>query len=123
MSALAGKYLESAQPDVVVHCDASGSIGCAAWWFEGWLHYEWPPEVAAASITPSETLPVVSACAVWDQLWRNKQIWVYCDNEAAVANLNSGRSKDPVPIFYQGNLWFGAGGSPQDEHFSRCSVP
>eukprot|EP00731_Ephydatia_muelleri_P016296 Em0009g720a len=89
------KILESAQPDVVVHCDASGSIGCAAWWSEGWLHYEWPPEVAAASITPKETLPVVFACAVWGQLWRNKLIRVYCDNEAAVANLNSGRSKEP----------------------------
>ena len=95
VSAVAEKYIESAHPDVVVHCDASGSIGCAAWWSEGWLHYEWPPEVAAASITPKETLPVVFACAVWGQLWRNKRIRVYCDNEAAVANLNSGRSKEP----------------------------
>ena len=30
VSALDGKYLKSAQPDVVVHCDASGFIGCAA---------------------------------------------------------------------------------------------
>eukprot|EP00731_Ephydatia_muelleri_P006555 Em0003g803a len=88
------KILESAQPDVVVHCDV-GSIGCAAWWSEGWLHYEWPPDVAAASIMPKETLPMVFACAVWGQLWRNKRIRVYCDNEAAVANLNSSRSKEP----------------------------
>eukprot|EP00731_Ephydatia_muelleri_P013916 Em0007g1226a len=87
--------LELVQPDVVVHSNASGSIGCAAWWSEGWLHYEWPPEVAAASITPKETLPVVFACAVWGQLWGNKRIRFYCDNEAAVANLNSGRSKEP----------------------------
>ena len=87
--------LELVQPDVVVHSDASGSIGCAAWWSEGWLHYEWPPEVAAASITPKETLPVVFACAVWGQLWGNKWIRFYCDNKAAVANLNSGRSKEP----------------------------
>ena len=52
-------------------------------------------EITAASITPKATLPVVFACAVWGQLWRNKRIWVYCDNEAAVANLNSSWSKEP----------------------------
>ncbi|KAL5510124.1 hypothetical protein EMCRGX_G005615 [Ephydatia muelleri] len=88
--------LELVQPDVVVHSNASGSIGCAAWWSEGWLHYEWPPEVAAASITPKETLPVVFACAVWGQLWGNKRIRFYCDNEAAVANLNSGTRSPPL---------------------------
>lgn len=41
------------------------------------------------------TLPVVFACAVWGQYWRNKLVSIYCDNEAAVANLNSERSKEP----------------------------
>lgn len=91
VSALTGESDESAQQDVVVHCDASGSISCTAWWNEGWLHYEWPPEVAAvAFITPKETPPVVLACAVWGQCWRNKLIRIYCDNEAAIANLKSG---------------------------------
>ena len=63
-------------------------------------------EVVAASITPKETLPVVFACAEWGQLWRNKRIRVYCDNEAAVANLNSDRSKEPWSIYMIRCLFF-----------------
>ena len=62
------------QPDVVVHSDASGSVGCAAWWSEGWFLYEWPPELTQTSIMPKETLPIVLACALWGRMWRNKTV-------------------------------------------------
>ena len=80
--------------DVVVHTDASGNLGCAAWWPDGWLQYSWPPEMVETHITPKEALPIVLACAVWGEEWNNKKIHVYCDNEAAAISLNAGSSKD-----------------------------
>ena len=82
------------QPDVVVHSDASSSVGCAAWWSEGWFLYEWPPELTQTSIMPKETLPIVLACALWGRMWRNKTVLMYCDNQAAVISLNTGRCKE-----------------------------
>ena len=58
-------------PDVMVYSDASGSLGCAAWWDEGWIHYEWPPELTQTPITPKETLPMVLACAVGGRMWKD----------------------------------------------------
>eukprot|EP00731_Ephydatia_muelleri_P006682 Em0003g930a len=78
--------------DVVVHMDASGNLGCAAWWPDGWLQYSWPPEMVKTHSTPEEALPIVLACAVWGEEW-DKKIHVYCNNEAAVISLNSGSSR------------------------------
>ena len=80
--------------DVVVHTDASGNLGCAAWWPDGWLRYSWPPEWVETHITPKEALPIVLACAVWGEEWINKEIHVYCDNEVAAISLNVGSSKE-----------------------------
>ena len=82
------------QPDVVVHSDALGSLGCAAWWSKGWFLHGWPSELSQNSITPKETLPIVLACAVWGQMWKNKTVLMYSDNQAAVVSLNTGRCRE-----------------------------
>ena len=86
---------ELERPEVTVYCDASGAVGCAAWWDEGWLQYKWTPELISAPIMPKETLPIILACAVWGGTWKHKLVRVYCNNEGAVASLNSGRSREP----------------------------
>ncbi len=47
------------------------------------------------NITLIELLPVVLACAVWDEQWRWKVVLVHCDNQAMVSVVNSGYSKVP----------------------------
>ena len=54
----------------------------------------WPASYASIPITQKEILAVVLACAVWGLMWKNMRVLVHCDNEAAVAVLNSGYSRD-----------------------------
>ena len=82
-------------PNVMFYSNASGSLGCAAWGGEVWIHYEWSPEITQTPITPKETLPMMLECTVWGRMWKDKYILMYCDNEAALTSLNSGSSKEP----------------------------
>ena len=43
---------------------------------------------------PKELVTIVMACVVWGQAWRGQVVHVHSDNEAVVAVLNSGYSKD-----------------------------
>ena len=86
-------YGDSRPADVVVHNDASGALGCAARWQNGWFQYSWPLERRTTHISPKEALPIVLACAVWGKVWSNKKIQVYCDNAAVVISLNAGAQK------------------------------
>ena len=80
-----------------VSTDASGSVGCGAWWSPHWLQRKWCQggHVADLPITQKEVLPVVLGCAVWGPRWFGARVTVHCDNEAAVTVLNSGYSQDP----------------------------
>ena len=80
--------------------DASGRVGCGAIWSPQWFQYKWcdyPDSMAVQnnedSITLKELLPIVFACGVWGPLWQNSAVMVYCDNQGAVAVVNSGYSK------------------------------
>ena len=79
---------------------ASGHIGYGAIWSPRWFQYKWcdhPTSVASLldedSITLKELLPIVFACGVWGPPWQNSQVLVQCDNQGAVAMVNSGYSK------------------------------
>ena len=80
--------------------DASGSVGCGAVYPPLWLQYKWgdSPYTGVGSnqedsITFQELLPIVFACAVWGPRWQNASVVVQCDNQGAVAVVNSGYSK------------------------------
>ena len=78
-----------------VYTDASGVYGCGAWWQSRWFQFQWPQNFIQHSIATKELLPIVLACVVWGPLWRGQGILVHSDNEAVVAVINSGYSKDP----------------------------
>ena len=82
--------------------DASGLFGCGALWSPFWFQLQWPHsyrdqhlKLKEESITLKEILPIVVACAVWGHLWRNKSVMAHCDNQGAVAAVNSGYSRVP----------------------------
>ncbi len=96
------------QRPVQVWTDASGNFGCRAVVpeVEAWLQLPWPESYAPGllvlkeeSITLKELLPVVLACAVWGEQWRERVVHVHCDNLGVVALVNSGYSKVP-PIMH-----------------------
>ena len=82
-------------PDVHLYTDASGSIGCGAWWVSSWCQLRWPAIAEPWGIAIKELLPIVISCILWGNQWRQKRILVHCDNQAVVEIINAGRSKDP----------------------------
>jgi len=87
-----------------VWTDASGQFGCGAVILEAaeWLQLQWPKTYSPGhlvfdndSITLKELLPVVLACVVWGDCWREKVVQVHCYNLGVVALVNSGYSKVP----------------------------
>ena len=86
--------------------DASGGFGCGAVWGQVWFQLQWPQsyethelKLKQESITFKEIVPIVIACAVWGPAWATKSVTVHCDNEGAVAVVNSGYSRIP-PIMH-----------------------
>ena len=80
--------------------DASGSVGCGAIWPPYWFRIKWQsqlfsqwPEVSSGSITFKELLPIFWGLAVWGGHWRQASVTLYCDNQGAVAAINSGYSR------------------------------
>ena len=73
----------------------SGRVGNSDYWIQlKWTQLKWSPGKLFGDlpIMQKEVLPVVIACAVWGRDWEKHQVVVHCDNEAAVAVLNSGYS-------------------------------
>ena len=89
--------LEGADSGIRLFTDASGGMGCGAWWGTQWLQYKWPETGSFRDlpITQKEVLPVVLACSVWGSQWSGQTVQAYCNNEAAVVVLNTGYSRDP----------------------------
>ncbi len=98
LAILPGVRSQEAQIKLVT--DASGSFGCGALWHAKWFQWKWSPrerdrEVMEASITFKELLPIVIGGALWGPQWRNLGVVVQCDNQGAVAVVNTGYSKVP----------------------------
>ena len=57
------------------------------------------------SIVHLEILNIVVACKVWATYWANKQIKIWCDNQAVVEVLTTGRCKDNILAVCARNIW------------------
>ncbi|MGL5293018.1 MAG: reverse transcriptase-like protein [Aeromonas sp.] len=65
--------------------------------FQGqWFAERWPDQISLAQNSASSALyelyPIAVACVLWGSAWSRKHIIMFCDNEAAVAIINKGRS-------------------------------
>ena len=93
-------------PDHNIYTDTSGSVGCGAVWAQQWFQFEWPQEYAIVPKAPKEFLPIMMACVVWGHAWQGRVVHVHTDNEAVVAVVNSGYSKDPQIMHLVRRLFF-----------------
>ena len=82
-------------PDIYLYTDASGSFGCRAYWGNQWLQLQWSEGNREWSIARKELLPIVIACMVWGQRWKQQTVRVHCDNAAVVEVIRAGYAKDP----------------------------
>ena len=81
-------------PDHELYTDASGGYGCGALWASHWLQFEWPLSYIEVPIAPKELVTIVIACFLWGRAWQGQVVHVHSDNEAVVAVVNPGYSKD-----------------------------
>ena len=59
-----------------------------------WFLLKWPANAVSLHITVKELLPITIAAGLWGPQWRGQSIQVWCDNEAVVAIINQGTSRD-----------------------------
>ena len=86
---------EWSEPDVVLATDAC-LAGCGGMCGEEYFQAGFPPQIAqrALHISALEMLTVVVALKTWGHQLGRAKLKVYCDNEATVLVINSGKSRD-----------------------------
>ena len=82
-------------PDAVIATDAC-LLGCGGTCSNQFFHSPFPQEVweRRYHISELEMLTVVAAIKLWSQQCKGLNISIYCDNEATVIAINSGRCRN-----------------------------
>ena len=57
------------------------------------------------NIVQLEILNIVVACKVWASHWVNKRIRIWCDNQAVVEVLTTGKCRDNTLAVCARNIW------------------
>ena len=57
------------------------------------------------TIVHLEILNIVVACKVWANYWASKRIQIWCDNQAVVEVLTTGKCKDKILAVCARNIW------------------
>ena len=83
-----------ATPVCVDACNTAAGGYHAGQWF--YLPWEAWGEANPLHINFKEVLALEPAARIWAPIWRDKKVYVHSDNQAAVAILNKGSSKNPV---------------------------
>ena len=98
------------RPNVVIPLDRAGRWGCGAYPEEGdcSIQYKWQEDIVEANIKVKELLPIVMACAMWGREWTVCTVLAQCDNEAVVADINGGYSKENDIMHLLRYLFFSA---------------
>ena len=84
-------------PDLFVASDSSGAVGFGAIWRNTWFSGIWPAAVPS-NITALELFPIVVVAHIWGCQWQRLQVEFLSDNDAVVAVINSGTSRDPLSM-------------------------
>ena len=96
------------RPVTDLHTDAcSSGIGAAYQgdWFYSNLLVD-APNLAGLHINFKEALCVVFSLERWAESLRNKVVHIHCNNQAAVAMLNKGTTRNPVMMTYLRRLFW-----------------
>ena len=72
---------------------AAGVYFQGSWVYSPWL-WAWPAAVNDLHINYKEVMTLEPAEAAWGHLWRNRKVYVHCDNQAAVAIINNGTCRN-----------------------------
>ena len=89
------RHITLATPHHEMWSDASGSWGAGAFWESDWFQIQWPPQLLNQQIAIKELIPIVLATTLWGRHWHGTTVRANCDNEAVVAVIKSGYSREP----------------------------
>lgn len=94
------------KPDEIFSTDAC-LTGCGGVFGSQFFHQEFPDGILSefTSIHHLECIAILVATRLWGSEWTGLRIRVYCDNEAIVTVLNSGKTKDPLLGRCLRNIW------------------
>ena len=83
--------------DLELFTDASGTLGCGAYFQGSWFHYSWQPHQRLSpkvSIQWQELFAILAATLTWGHKWQRKRIKFNCDNQAIVLAWQGKSSKE-----------------------------
>jgi hypothetical protein len=86
------------RPAAPVSIDAC-TAAAGAFYLDQYIYTPWDtawPQVAGEHINHKEVLALYPAVCAWAPLWRDKKIFVHCDNQTACAIINRGHCKHPL---------------------------
>lgn len=89
------RCIDTGVPGVEIASDCN-LIACGAFCQGEYFHNKFPEEIldTTSNISERELLTVIVSLKVWGSKIKGKKIYFHCDNEAAVACVNSGRAKN-----------------------------
>jgi hypothetical protein len=80
--------------DIGLSTDASTRTGYGAVFQGEYFHGAWPEEASDLHINQLELLTVLLAAEKWGHRWKGLNLVCLCDNQASVAVINAGSSRD-----------------------------
>ena len=87
--------------DLDLYTDASGTLGCGAYFCGSWFHFPWQPHQLlseGSSIQWQELFAILAAALTWGHLWSGKRIRFFCDNKAIVDAWQHKSAKHPAIV-------------------------
>ena len=91
-------------PVCIDACLQGGGGYHAGEWFS--LAFADWPGTSSLSINYKEVLSLLPATHIWERHWENKRVYVYSDNQAAVAIINRGAAKNPMVMQHLRNIYW-----------------
>ena len=92
-------------PHIHAFMDASLS-GVGAIWEDNVYAATYPPGFThMLSIVHLELINIWVMLNIWGKYWKNKLVKIWCDNEAVVHILTSGKTRDEVLALYARSIW------------------
>ena len=109
-------------PDCVFATDAC-LTGCGGICGDRLFHTPFPDSVCQkfSAIHQLEFIALLVATRLWGSRWTSLRIQVFCDNEAVVAVINSGKTSDPFMGAILRNMWLSV--SSQEFEIKAVHLP
>ena len=89
-----------------LYTDASGTLGCGAYWSGRWLQARWSLNDCNKDIEWKELFVIAAAVNSWGHYWQRKKVLFHCDNQSICDIWHRGSSRSPEVMALVRMLYF-----------------